>query len=94
MQTGGKLFPPFTLASRSVVPAFTAFSSGGMAEVRVAVALAGAAAGEAPLAGLAVGAAATHSSVFAAALARSRVALLLQGALRVAVAGWGGDHTP
>lgn len=67
--TRGKLFPPFTLVSCGVVPTVCAVSSGGMAEVRMAVALAGAAVGEAPLARLAVGAAATHSSVFAAALA-------------------------
>lgn len=58
----------------------------------MAVALAGAAAGEAPLAGLAVGAPPTHGSVSAPALACGGVALLLQGALRVAVAGCKRGH--
>lgn len=67
----GKLLLPFTVASCSVVPAVSTFSSVRITEVCVAVALTGAAAGEAPLAGLAVGALPTHGSLFAAALACS-----------------------
>lgn len=88
----GKLFLPFTLPSCGVVSAVSALSSVGVAEVCVAVALAGAAAGEAPLASLAVGALPAHGSVFASALACGGVALLFQGALRVAVAGWKREH--
>lgn len=92
MQMMGELWLPFTLASHSVVPALPTFSRVGVTEVGVAVALTGAAAGEAPLAGLAVGAAAAHGSGFAPALARGWVALLLHGAVWVAVAGWWRDH--
>lgn len=89
----GKLFLPFTLAPGGVVPAGSAFSGVGVTQVGVAVALTGAAAGEAPLARLAVGALSSHGSVFAPALARGWVAPLVQGALWVAVAGWQEEHT-
>lgn len=49
-ETRGRLLLPFTLATRSVVPALSTLSSVGVAQVSVAVALAGAAAREAPLA--------------------------------------------
>lgn len=79
---------PFTETSRRVVPAAPALPCLGVAQVCVAVALAGSAAGEAPLARLAVGALAPSGSLSAGALACNWVALVANRALWVAVTGW------
>lgn len=64
--------------SRRVVPAVPALPAARVTDVSVAVTLAGAAAGEAPLARLAVGAPTARGSVPAGALARNRVTLVAQ----------------
>lgn len=69
---------PLTQVPRRTVSTGHALSSPGVTEVGVAVTLAGAAAGEAPLARLAVGALATRGSRAALALARHWVALVAQ----------------
>lgn len=70
------------------VPTGNALSGAGVTEVGMAVALAWAAAWEAPLARLAVGTLATCSSRTAQALASHRVTLVAQRALWVAVTSW------
>lgn len=80
-------FPPFAEVTRCVVPAASALSCPGVTEVGVAVTLTGAAAGEAPLARLAVGALAPGGSLPARTLTCNRVTLVVEGALWVAVTG-------
>lgn len=96
-QTEKKVQPvgpvPLAEVSRRAVPAVRTLSGAGVTEVGVAVTLAGAAAGEAPLARLAVGALASHGSGPALALARHWVTLVAQRALWVTVTGWEGGGT-
>lgn len=81
-QTEKKVQPvgplPFAEVSRRAVLAVRALSAAGVTEVGVAVTMAGAAAGEAPLARLAVGALASRGPRPALALACHRVALMAQ----------------
>jgi len=72
-----------------VVAAAAALPGLGVAGVRVPVAVAGPAGGEAPLARLAVGALAPRGPLPARTLARGRVALVADRALGVAVTRWG-----
>ena len=67
--------------SGRVVPAVSTLARLGVAEVGVAVALAGGAAGEPPLAGPAVGALAARGPGPARTLTADRVTLVAQGAL-------------
>lgn len=82
------------MVSRCAVPAASARPRPGLTDVCVAVALTGAAAGEAPLAWLAVRALAPGGSLSARALTCDRVALVAHGAVRVAVTSCtGGKHS-
>lgn len=79
---------PLAQVPRRTVPTADALSGAGVTEVSVAIAMAGAAAGEAPLARLAVRALATRGPRTTLALARHRVTLVAQRALWVAVTSW------